>query len=122
MLEGVVEMYYGGADGIPTGIYTTSSFFGEIELLTNTDRHFTCLTLTKAMILSIGKREFQSIFFQKYPRLGKAFQEIMEIRNDGLRRVFEFVQKLILSGVGPSRVDSSISIQKIKPFHSKYSK
>ena len=122
VLEGVVVMHYGGVDGIPSGIFTTGSFFGEIELLTNTDRIFTCITLSKCSLLVLPKKKFQEIFFQKYPRFGKAFQEIMELRYSGLRRIFEFVQNLIINEVMSSRYPSTKSISHINLFNSKYSK
>ena len=114
-------MYYGGIDGIPTGIYTTGSFFGEIELLTNTDRNFTCISLSKSRILKLEKKSFQEIFFKKYPRFGKAFQEIMEIRYQGIKHIFDFVQKLILNEVVGTKNSTLKSISNINPFHSKYS-
>jgi CRP-like cAMP-binding protein len=114
-------MYYGGEDGIPCGIYTTGSFFGEIELLTNTNRNFSTVTLTPSKILLLSKKDFQTIFFKRYPRFGKAFQDIMEIRYDGLRHVFDYVQKLIVNQLMQSRQTSMNSMNKINPFHSKYS-
>jgi CRP-like cAMP-binding protein len=115
-------MYYGESDGIPSGIYTTGSFFGEVELLTNTDRNFTSIALAKCTILKLEKKMFHNIFFKKYPRFGKAFQEIMEIRNEGFLNIFDFVQKLILNQVGGTRNSTMKSMSYINPFMSKYSR
>ena len=92
--QGQVAMMYGGVDGILINIYEAGSFFGEIELLNNSNRNFTCVTLTPCKFMTIDKKKFNTIFFKKYPRLGQAFMRIVKIRNEGLSQMFEFIKNL----------------------------
>ena len=95
LVEGTVVMLYGNSDGVLTNIYSSGSFFGEIELMTNSKRYFTCLAVSDCVIYTFQKKNLQSIFFQQFPRLGQAFNQIVKIRSEAIHKLFSFLEELI---------------------------
>ena len=95
VLEGVVQMYFDLSVEIPCAIFEKGSVFGEIELLLNKNRQFTCVALTRCRILSIDKKDFHNIFFKKVPQLGSALKKLLPIRLQGMQNILNNIDVMI---------------------------
>lgn len=95
-----MQMFYGAPNSIPCCIFGKGAFFGEIELLVNTNRVFSCVALTRCVVLSIDKKEFQKLCFMKFPKLGRALNALLPLRLRSMQGVLDKVDQLIKTNVG----------------------
>ena len=92
-------MSFGGPDNLPCAFFQRGSFFGEIELLQNSLRQFSCVALTKCEVLCINKKDFQSLFFKRFPKIGEALTKLVCIKVEGMRSTMGRIHSLIKEGM-----------------------
>jgi CRP-like cAMP-binding protein len=96
VLEGVVQMYCGFENQFPCMVYEPGSFFGEIELMMNCPRQFTCIALTKCVLLTISKKYFFKLFFNKFSDFNEIFKAIVPVRIKAINRILKYIDNRLM--------------------------
>ena len=79
-------------EGLPVAVYHPGMCFGEFEVYKNTERLFSCRSITEMKVLILEKRDFKQIFFRSYPQLGNVFVKEMNRKFNHLLKIMTVLQ------------------------------